>query len=333
MSAVLKWVWGKIYVLFFRPLYTLENIEPFWSFLNRRAKKHFKRNGTNGNATEKRIVSELSKNGIAITSLEEFFGNGDALLKELLDFSRAQEKVAHKHPVKPYITDFFESAPHVSLKNPFFRLALDERVLNVAGRYLGMSPKLQEFELAEITQVPEGTEKMGSMRWHRDPHDRKLMKMFIYLFDVDNESGPFTYILGSNAVNTYWGVFPPARPAGIYPPHGEVEKRVDAKDIFPATGTAGAVVFADTAGLHGGGYVLKGARRMSTFGYLPPKSFSKRLVKFDAQPGDVLSPLQEFAVRGDEFLFSRELYKFLKGSMVSKKSLGMHVTGMNAGMH
>ena len=39
-----------------------------------------------------------------------------------------------------------------------------------------------------------GGERMSSQRWHRDFNDRHLLKAFLYLVDVDEETGPFEYV-------------------------------------------------------------------------------------------------------------------------------------------
>ncbi len=81
-------IWGKIYVLFFRTLYKLENTMPFWRLVNGSAVSHFVQHGRRKlSPVEERVVSDLKKQGIAMTSLDELFGNGDVLLKELLEYA------------------------------------------------------------------------------------------------------------------------------------------------------------------------------------------------------------------------------------------------------
>ena len=121
-------------------------------------------------------------------------------------------------------------------------------------------------------------------------------------------------------------------PSGIYPEPGQVEKHADANDIVPALGKKGTVVFADTAGLHWGGYVMSGTRRMLTVGFLPPKSFLVRQVHYKRAESEKMSPLKEYATEVDEGLFSRSAYVYLKGLLMGKDSVGGHITGKKGWM-
>ena len=38
---------------------------------------------------------------------------------------------------------------------------------------------------------------VDSERWHRDHEDRKIVKLYLYLVDVEEQMGPFTYIRSS----------------------------------------------------------------------------------------------------------------------------------------
>jgi hypothetical protein len=70
------------------------------------------------------------------------------------------------------------------------------------------------------------------------------------------------------------------------------EGTINRADLFQATGKAGSVIFADTSGLHYGGFVTRGSRKMATVGYLAPKSFEIRKQVFKEVPGGlVLTPL------------------------------------------
>ncbi|OGG44342.1 hypothetical protein A2841_00955 [Candidatus Kaiserbacteria bacterium RIFCSPHIGHO2_01_FULL_48_10] len=331
MKKIKALLWGRIYLWIFRPLYKLENLYPLWRLVNRAAVLHFRRFGKKElSLVEKRIISELRETGVAITSLDELFA-GAPTLSELVSFAGFETKAGRVNPVKPFIREFLEEKPAVTFKNPFARLALDERALSIIGTYLGMSPRFYEFTLTEIRAVPTRTEREGSMKWHRDPHDLRLCKMFLYLSDVAPENGPFTYLKYSNYKNKYHHLFPQVPPSGIYPPAEEVEKRIDSNDVFQCVGKAGTVVFADTSGLHWGGYVKEKHRRMLTAGFIPPKSFLVRQLVYK-ETGEELSPLQRFTALAPENLTSRNVYIALKKMLMGEKSVGSHITGMKMGV-
>jgi hypothetical protein len=135
--------------------------------------------------------------------------------------------------------------------------------------------KLKYMTLNET--IPVGDEApQHSQKWHRDPEEKRQMKTFIYLNDVDSETGPFTYVKRSQFGSPIYGnLFPQELPLGVYPPDGAVEKAVAAEDIISATGKAGTLIFCDTAGLHRGGYAKSKSRMMFT-GFYPSALWTER---------------------------------------------------------
>lgn len=71
-------------------------------------------------------------------------------------------------------------------------VALEERLLRVVMSNLGMVPHLESVEV--VVSHPTHGELTASQLWHRDVNDRRLLKLFVYLGDVDDAQGPFTYL-------------------------------------------------------------------------------------------------------------------------------------------
>ena len=121
--------------------------------------------------------------------------------------------------------------------------------------------------------------RVASQNWHRDPEDRKLVKVFIYYTDVDESSGPLEYLLESRQGRRYssWWL------GKSYPTPHKVEQRVPTKDRVVATGPEGTIIFCDTNGLHRGGFALENPRLLSVFAYISPASpfNSQRQFVFD----------------------------------------------------
>lgn len=237
------------------------------------------------------LIDSLNKDGIAVTDVWSLFP--DIPFEEVKEFAArvsdrpdvreeiaqhekmirervatgSQRKGAKKYLkdfiVEPYGSTFNEVIPDIH--NPYIRMNLDERVLKIAGSYMGVAPKLNGFSLRITLPVPAGATEYFSQRWHRDPEDRKMVKMFIYMTDVLNEaSGPFIYIKGSQSGGPKEKVFPQTPPAAMYPDMGAVEKVVSSNLVKTCLGKAGTVIFADTSGLHKGGYTTTKPRLMYT---------------------------------------------------------------------
>jgi hypothetical protein len=65
-------------------------------------------------------------------------------------------------------------------------------MIAVAGEYLGMMPVLSVIELWKSNRgdVPE----IGSQLFHLDNADDRQVKVFMYLHDVDLDTGPFAFL-------------------------------------------------------------------------------------------------------------------------------------------
>ncbi len=254
---------------FLRPYYLLRSVRPVWLHLaNRGAKKLYEEKRQPLNAVQTRVVRDLKANGIAVTHLDELFP-GRNLLAELRNYAEglvAQARQREKG--KTYLIDLWGRAKTVDLANPFVQVALSPQVVGIANGYMDMFSKFFMYNLNLVIPVGDAN-PISSQRWHRDPEDKKLCKIFIYLNDVDAETGPLSYFPQSHA-DGKWGMkFPQVAPQGsIDIPEQDVE-RLAAKDrgIAVATGRAGTVIFGDTAGIHRGGYAKSRERLMFTGGF------------------------------------------------------------------
>ena len=71
--------------------------------------------------------------------------------------------------------------------------ALSETLLAPATQYLGMVPYLTRVDL--VYSVSRGTdEKIESQLFHLDHEGLRQLKYFIYLYDVGEPEGPFTFL-------------------------------------------------------------------------------------------------------------------------------------------
>lgn len=221
-------------------------------------------------AVQKRILEDLQKDGIAVTHLDELFGSND-VSRRLLAYtnilmanpSNQQKIVAHeeeKHTAKSDIIvhllgGYGDTKPEVSLGDSFLQTSLSKDVLDVVASYLEMIPLFKMCSFHSTILLPIGSRALFSQKWHRDPDDKKLVKVFMYMSDVNEEgAGPFTYIKGSQLGGRWRHLFPQVPPVGSYPPAAELERAISKADHKVCLGRAGTMIFCDTSGLHKGGY-------------------------------------------------------------------------------
>jgi len=238
----------------------------WWYILNHKSRKLYKKYQRELSALQKRIVYDLRKNGYAITHIDELFSD-HTLFENLLAHMEKRCITAKTGNLKKFLHTCFGNESVTELENPFSKLSLDRAVLDIVNDYIGSCSKILTFELSVTIPVEQGAGIQSSQRWHRDPDDKIICKIFLYLNDVGETAGPFAYVSGSQYKGRNWHFFPQKLPMSSTPPLGVVEEQIPRKDIKVLTGTAGTIIFADTTGLHKGGYSTGGERIMFSTGY------------------------------------------------------------------
>lgn len=271
---------------------------PFWFYLlNRRSRRQYRKQYVTLEPLEQKLVGRLRLDGLVVTHLDELFPNVNWLMR-LQNLVTTKRPSALPQPSKPFLLQLWDSRSGVlDFGNVFLSLALDQKILRIVNEYLGLCCHFDLYEGSITLPIKNNNEPQASQRWHRDPEDPKMCKVFVYLNDVTESSGPFHYLLGSHRGGKYGKLFLPRSAAGRYPDGGAVEARVSSADIKVCTGRAGTVIFCDTAGLHRGGYATNGERWMMTAGYsspaiLKPRHYRK-LESFEEQK---LGPLASLAL-------------------------------------
>ena len=183
------------------------------------------------------------------------------------------------------------------LDDPWLRLGTNPRLLDLANAYLGMWSKLEYVDVW-YTAPAGGDERKSSQRWHRDFNDRHQLKAFLYLVDVDEDTGPFEYVPRSatgGELERLW----PWRPLGEnYPPEDEFAESVNGRSVT-FTAPKGSIIFCNTSGFHRGGFARRKARLLATLTWDSPaslKALSARYYVFRADDGDALTDQQRYAL-------------------------------------
>jgi hypothetical protein len=166
--------------------------------------------------------------------------------------------------------------PPLGEDDPWLRLGISDHVLDVVNSYFGMWSKLTYVDLWYTPPAQPGVTRVSSQRWHRDYNDAHLVKIFIYLDDVDEETGPLDYVPASTPGGQYENEWP-WRPVSndLYPPQEEFEQRIPKSAQIALTGPAGSMAFCNTSGFHRGGYVTGSRPRvMAVYNYSSPASLA-----------------------------------------------------------
>ena len=100
-------------------------------------------------------------------------------------------------PGKEFVVRLQSYGVELGPDDPWFRVVSSRRLLDLANAYLEMWAKLEYVDVWYSVPQPESGQRISSQRWHRDYNDKHLLKVFLYLVDVDENMGPFQYVAGS----------------------------------------------------------------------------------------------------------------------------------------
>jgi hypothetical protein len=262
-------------------------------------------------APQQRVLDDLRSRGIATIGFDELIGD-DSLWQDLkadMDafVARAIERVpaglTRPEQKEQFLIRRFrepkqgEAMEEAQLKSdsPWLAFAVGDALLDVVNTYRGMLTKLVDFDQWYTVPFPEEYERVKSQQWHRDPEDYHVVKVFLYLSDVDEEAGPFEYVPGSTEGGPYGKLYPWGKSKSWYPPVEEFDRKVPASDRLLVTAPAGTIIVCDTSGFHRGGYARSKPRILSTHTYVSPSSTWGR--RFEVAWGeDRLSDAARFAL-------------------------------------
>lgn len=115
-------------------------------------------------------------------------------------------------------------------------------ILRLASAFLGCKPTL--CSVGVRWSFPGSRSPDMTQEFHRDPDDWRFLKLFVYLTDVDGESGPHIYVAGSH--NTRRSLR-----AKTYAQE-QLEARFGKQNMRTILGARGTTFIADTSGIHAG---------------------------------------------------------------------------------
>ena len=277
MYKLLKRIINKLFFYFQRPGELFRYSSPrvrsiynsickclfFFSF--RKRKKYFKSN--------KKIESLTKKNGHYSTksfSQEKFMLSAIDSAKNMI--SRYLESEEHIQQSKAYLhTIPFEK--DFNLDHPIMKLATSDELVDIATSYLNFLPILSEIRIWYSPNT--STKKKGSQLFHLDYADINQLKVFIPIENIDEDSGPLTFIPSDSSKKICDNINYKLTNDEIRVEDEIVEKYVNKDDYRKATGSPGDLHCVDTSScLHYGSRGATKNRKILMIQYLSPFSFS-----------------------------------------------------------
>jgi Phytanoyl-CoA dioxygenase (PhyH) len=149
----------------------------------------------------------------------------------------APDEVPVQTHVSHYSYDQILAAPHL------MDIANDPRILLAVEGVLGAKPTLAAIRVWWSTPTQDGEPEHAEL-FHRDVDDLRFVKLFVYLTDVDVNTGPHIFVSGSHRQNRLMAI-------SRYK-DSEVEQAFGSANILTLTGKAGTAFLENTFGMHRG---------------------------------------------------------------------------------
>ncbi len=280
-----------------------------WIQINRLALEAHRLNRRILSKTETRIVQGLRKFGIESTTAKQLFGDDNLLAAlqadaEKIFCSPVQRKQIQTRQssdgAKWYVIRALGLNPRRPVPDSIANVALDNKVLAIVNSYLGLSCRLRYVDLWYNLPTRPSEPPIDSEYWHRDNEDAKFLKLFVYLDDVEEDTGPLTYIQGTQPGGAYADVFPAQPPQGSYPPESLLRSAIPSSQIKVCTGNAGSLIFYDASGFHKGGRATDKPRRLMVATYASDAAIDPIRYRLQDQSRyDRLSPAARYAIRAE----------------------------------
>jgi hypothetical protein len=236
-----------------------------------------------------RVLHDLNRDGIAITTADALFGADRAYADLAAEVERLEREQAPQLEAirnangsgraveKSFLHELLGPRPELDPTTPCARFALNQRILRIANAYFGMYTRLRTYNVWHT--FVSSTDAKQSQLWHRDREDLLILKVFVYLNDVDDGAGPFTYAPGTHKKGPIQTLPPSFDEQGVRRSTDEqMATVVPASRWIKAVGPRASIIFADTHGYHKGGLCRERDRIMYHCMFTSPASESKELL-------------------------------------------------------
>jgi hypothetical protein len=253
-------------------------------FSNRKSRALFEADRPGLDEVQQRILADVQANGFSVVPFGELFadeghwaeveGMRDRFIAETeADLAKGGENVRVRAG-KEFVVRLHSYGVELGLDDPWFRAAASHRLLDIANTYLEMWSKLEYVDVWYSVPQSADAERISSQRWHRDFNDQHLLKVFLYLVDVDEQMGPFQYVPDSQPGGRFADAWPWSPLGDNYPTEEELEALIPRSAVRAFTAPKGTLIFCNTAGFHRGGFSTTSPRVLATATYSSPASLA-----------------------------------------------------------
>lgn len=222
--------------------------------------------GTLSDQTVKEIAQSIQQNGYY--KFNTLLDN--KTVNDLVSYSLSLKAKLMPRGNSNHEFDFFDQSNPITVKyeykesdliqnNTIQNLVSDPGLLAIAQSFLGSKPILDMISMWWSTSFSKKASSEVAQLYHFDMERIKFLKIFFYLTDVDEETGPHCYVRGSN------NGFPEAVRKDGRISDDEIQLSYPPEDILEITGPKGTILAVDTSGFHKGKNLSRDSRLLLQF--------------------------------------------------------------------
>lgn len=177
-----------------------------------------------------------------------------------------------------------------------FLWGLEQRILNIAEHYFGLPVA---YHGAHLRRDIANHVEQKSRLWHIDIEDLRVLKVIVYLHDINEDNGPFEYIpdFMTKQVVKRLGY------KNGYVPSQRMQQVLHPSHYQSCTGVAGTVVFAATGSIFHRGRIPVASDRYALF-----FDYTSRLPKY---------PLDSYSLSQEDLIsLSRKISEYQRQSLL-----------------
>ena len=188
------------------------------------------------NSVDQSLVGRLRRYGAVVTTLDALdLPGSDELRSGLLQL---RELLAAR--IGPGPTSLRPSRDELLRAPGVWQWGLSDRLLDFAENCVGMPVR---YHGADMRWEGTDGQLVGARQWHRDTEDFRVLKILVWLNDVDLSGGPFEYIERQLSDQTAKSM----RYVSGFVKDEEMERQVARAQWVACTGPTWTAVIADTA--------------------------------------------------------------------------------------
>ncbi|MEH1973258.1 MAG: phytanoyl-CoA dioxygenase [Nostoc sp.] len=149
---------------------------------------------------DRKILNALKKDGVCVTTLGDLGLNSSSELLKAAYHQLSQME----NPNNDHLDEKLPQISTVTGLPEFYAWGIEKRLVNIIENYIGLPIA---FHGVHLRKDFPSRHQFGTLLWHSDAEDRRIIKIFIYLNDVEEKTGPFEYIPRSLTSLFSWNYF------------------------------------------------------------------------------------------------------------------------------